>query len=137
MSNGIPCEECNEHPAVVFVAGRYVCLACVASAADGVRRDAGAPSAVATLYACQPGQNTVRRMDPEELPPEVRSVNRGLLDRFISADPGGRGCLACPRATMLYNSAGYFRYAVGARPNRRMLARLFRETSVRFWSTGI
>jgi hypothetical protein len=79
---------------------------------------------------------TVQRMDPRRLPSEVRRVNRDLLAQFISADRFGRGYLESPRAIMLYNGDGFFRYAVGHRPSRKMLLRLFRETPVR-WSSGI
>ena len=29
VTNGIPCEECQEHPAVLEIEGRYLCLVCI------------------------------------------------------------------------------------------------------------
>lgn len=80
---------------------------------------------------------TVRRIEPTQLPTHIRQVNRGLFDMFVDADRFQRGHLSARRSVVLYNGNGFFRYAISARPRRAMLAKLFTETSVRFWSKGI
>ena len=81
---------------------------------------------------------TVQRIDPRRLPPPVRRVNRGLLDRFVGADLyDGPGHLSPWRVFVLYNGDGYFRYALNRRPSRRALRKLHRDTPVRFWSKGV
>jgi hypothetical protein len=80
---------------------------------------------------------TVRRIDPRPLPSEVRRVNRGLMARFIDADPYGRRHLSPRKSTILSLADGRFGYALNERPSNRMLRRLYQQAGALYWSRGL
>ena len=80
---------------------------------------------------------TAQRIDPRQLPSEVRRVNRGLMAQFIGADPYGRRHLSPRKSIILYNEEGHFRYALNERPSDRTLRKLYEQTGVRYWSKGV
>jgi hypothetical protein len=80
---------------------------------------------------------TAQRIDPRQLPSEVRRVNRGLMAQFIGADPYGRRHLSPRKSIVLDNGEGLFRYALNEKPNRPTFLKLYQQTPVRYWSRGI
>jgi len=79
---------------------------------------------------------TAQRIDPRQLPSEVRRVNRGLMAQFIGADPYGRRHLSPRKSIVLDNGEGLFRYALNEKPNRPTFLKLYQQTPVRYWSRG-
>ena len=80
---------------------------------------------------------TAQRIDPRQLPSEVRRVNRDLLAQFIGAYAYGRRHLSPRKSIVLYNREGHFRNALNERLNERTLRKLYDLTPVRYWSKGI
>lgn len=82
-----------------------------------------------------------------ELPDDMRDamrreVNTGLMVTFINRDLTSRAALDVRTSIVLYDDAGVFEAAVPASIAelsnwRDILAKLFAETNVRFYSKGI
>ena len=80
---------------------------------------------------------TAQRIDPRQLPSEVRRVNRGLMAQFIGADPYGRRHLSPRGSVVLYTADGHFGYALDRVPNKGVLRRLYQQAGVPYWSRGV
>lgn len=66
-----------------------------------------------------------------------QQVNRDLMIGYINADLIHRADLDMRCSVVFYDEAGVFEAAAHRMPNRQQLARLRRETAVRYWSRGI
>ncbi|MCV6988687.1 hypothetical protein H7I87_00445 [Mycobacterium timonense] len=80
--------------------------------------------------------DTVIEIDPSELSPMQREVNRGLMVAFINAGLLHRAHLDVRRSIVLYDESATFAYATDELPSDNQLKALYESSGVRYWSRG-
>jgi hypothetical protein len=79
----------------------------------------------------------ITQLNPRNLGPAVRTTNERLMMAFVQADLPSRVGLDARRSIILYDRNFRFNYALEGLPSERMLRKLYHETPVRYWSTGV
>jgi hypothetical protein len=80
--------------------------------------------------------DTITEIDPRDLDPMIRRVNRGLMVKFINDDLLARAALDVRTSIVLYDGAEVFAWAVPTLPDVALLARLYASSAIRYWSKG-
>jgi hypothetical protein len=79
----------------------------------------------------------ITQLNPRNLGTTVRATNEKLMIAFINDDLPSKVGLDTRKSIILYDRNFRFNYALESLPNERMLRKLYHQTPVRYWSTGV
>ena len=79
----------------------------------------------------------VEQLDPTDLDPIQRTVNRSMMVAWINADLVSRAPHDVRKSIVLYDEDCMFVYALQNMPDEELLQEIGERTSVRFYSEGV
>jgi len=77
------------------------------------------------------------RINPKDLGPMVRKMNKGLMVQFINRDLLNRAALDVRKSVVLYDENGLFEYALEELPSDNVQRNLLTKTNIRSYSIGV
>lgn len=82
--------------------------------------------------------DTVKKVDPKEISPMVREINKGLMVRWINADLINRAYCDVRKSFVFYDADMMFAgLAMTNEPNENGLKLIHQSSKIRFYSKGV